>query len=304
LRTKYHKFARMLDQPKWDPYAPKCIGDIVGNQDIWQPLAENIRQNKCSHIVLCGPSGCGKSLFIRLLLEKEKQCPVLHIECTANAGLRDLRDLVRGFARGSRTAKGDYRWIVLEHADSLAGDTQAFLRRMMETTAHSTRFLFECCDAGAISEPILSRSILYTVNAPTDNELKYEIARRTEYALSEEELEAVCKMSVTNMRNAIYYGLAQKWNGTVSNLVALHARYKELVAAAPKGRDEREWMQWGIYAERECRYGGMDCRELLQIGWPTDPNVSYMRTQWSRLGGISSRALFFRTLHKIACGTT
>lgn len=296
------KLESMIDQIQWDPHTPRCIDDIVGNHDVLKPLAEDIRKNLCPHIVLCGPQGCGKSLFIRVVLELEKQCPTLHIECTANAGLRDLRDLIRGFARGSRTVEGDFRWIVLEHADSLAGDTQAFLRRMMETTAHSTRFLFECTDAGAISEPILSRSVLYTLNAPTVNEMMYEIQRRTDYDILTEELDALCKVAGMNMRNALYYALAHKWNSDVSDVVGTYRSYMDLIAkapSAPKG-EEKAWMEWGLYVERECRHSGLDCRELLHIGWPTDPNVSYMRTQWSRLGGISARALFFRTLHKIA----
>ncbi len=81
----------------------------------------------------------------------------------------------------------------------------------------------------------------------------------------------------------------------------MYKQYADLIGKAPTKKDKTgmEWLEWGLYVEKECRYNGLDCRELLHIGWPNDPNVSYMRTQWSRLGGISARALFFRTLHKI-----
>lgn len=287
----------MLDQPRWDPQAVKRISDIVGNQEIWQPLAADIRKNTCPHIVLCGPAGCGKSLFARLMLECEKRVPVLHIECTANSGLRDMRDAIRGFARGSRTGVGDYRWIILEHADSLAGDTQAFLRRMMETTSNSTRFLFECCDAGAISEPILSRSTLYAINAPTEAEIRSEIQRRTEYTLTEETVNSIYSLSANNIRNALYYALAVRWTGL--DCVGSYEKYKSILNKAPKVEDEQAWLDWAIYADKECRMLGLDCRDLLLFGWPTNPHISYMRNQWSRLGGISSRALFFRAVHKL-----
>jgi hypothetical protein len=300
----------MLDQAQWDPKTPRALGDIVGNGEIWRPLAEAIRKNTCPHVVLCGPTGCGKSLFARLLLEK--RVPTLRIECTANSGLRDLRDGIRGFARGSRTGKGEYRWVLLEHADALAGDTQAFLRRMMETTSNSTRFLFECADAGAISEPILSRSTLYVVNQPTDAEIRYEIQRRTENTLSSDALNAILKLSCRNMRNALYLALAARWNGDVLDVLGQHGIYKEILdkvpkeSNGPKGPDgpkesnEKAWVQWGIYAEKECRLRGIDCRDLLLFGWPTHPDISYMRNQWSRLGGISLRALFFRAVCKLS----
>ncbi len=289
----------MLDQTKWDPLTPKRVDDIVGNHDIWLPLADDIRKNVCPHIVLCGPSGCGKSLFANIVLERERSAPVLHIECTANSGLRDMRDSLRGFARGSRTGKGEYRWVILEHADALAGDTQAFLRRMMETTAHSTRFLFECTDAGAISEPILSRSTLYSANAPTESEVRYEIHRRTEFTLSDEKVAAIHQLTGPNMRNAIYYALAARWNGDVLDCVGNYGKYRTMLDRLPKDADESTWLHWAIDAEKECRILGLDCRDLLLFGWPTNPDISYMRNQWSRLGGISSRALFFRAAHKV-----
>ncbi len=292
----------MLDVAQWDPHTPRRIGDIVGNAEIWGQLAEKIRANTCPHIVLCGPAGCGKSLFLRVLLEYEMRIPLLRIECTANSGLRDLRDAVRGFARGSRTIKGDYRWILLEHADALAGDTQAFLRRMMETTSNSTRFLFECVDAGAISEPILSRSTIYTVGAPSESEMTYELHRRTENALTADTVKAIQQLSCANMRSAIYYALAAKWNGGLLDCTGTYELYKGILAKAPpKGSaNERAWIDWGIYAEKECRLLGIDCRDLLLFGWPMHPDISYMRNQWSRLGGISLRALFFRAVHCLA----
>ncbi len=283
----------MLDSKQWDPHTPTRWEDIVGNEATWKKLYEAIRTNVCPHIVLTGPAGCGKSLFIRLALAA---LPVLRIECTANAGLRDMRDGLRGFARGSRTAKGEYRWVVLEHADNLAGDTQAFLRRMMETTSHSTRFLFECTDAGAISEPILSRSTLYTVQAPTEGEMRYELQRRTEHTLQEKELISIYHLVNGNMRSAVYHALAVWWNRDIYDCVGIQEIYARILAARPTVKSERAWLEWAVFAERECRMTGVDCRELLCMGWPTDPDISYMCNQWSRLGGISARALFFRAV--------
>lgn len=295
----------MLDIAHFDPLAPQTIEDLVGNKDVWTLLADQIRMNQCPHIVLCGPAGCGKSLFIRLVLECEKYHPVLTINCTANAGLRDLRDAVRGFARGSRTAKGDFRWIVLEHADSLTADTQAFLRRMMETTSTTTRFLFECNDAGAIAEPILSRSTLFVVNNPDPTEIRYELARRTQFLLSDEEYDAILALK-TNMRTAVLYALSRRWISDISYTDRMTV-YKDILAKRPccagMGGDEKEdraWVSWAVMADQTCRLHGYDVRELLRVGWPNDADISHMlNVHWSRLGGISTRAIFFRCLQMV-----
>ena len=147
----------MLDTAIYDPYSPKSVAEIVGNTELWKELHNAIQTHKSSHIVLTGPAGCGKSLFLRLALS---EFPTLVIDCTANFGLRDVRESIRIFARGSRTVDGKHRWVIFEHADALTSDAQAFLRRMLETTSSSTRIVFECRDAGAISEPIHSRSTI------------------------------------------------------------------------------------------------------------------------------------------------
>jgi hypothetical protein len=278
----------MLDIPTYDPHSPKIVKDLVGNTPQWDSLASQIRNNSCPHIVLCGPAGCGKSLFLRIVLEDR---PLLIIDCTGNSGLRDLRDNLRSFSRGGRTSRGDYRWVVLEHADTLTSDTQAFLRRMMETTSGTTRFLFECQDAGAIAEPILSRSTLFTVSSPDETEVRYEIIRRT--GLSMVDAEAIVALCGSNIRKALLVALATRW--TKWNPTEECRKYRELLGTRPKEGSDA-WMHWAVYAEKRCRNDGLDYRTLLQVGWPNNEHVSYMKSQWSRLGGISTKALFFRCM--------
>lgn len=290
----------MLDIPHFDPNSPKRVEDIVGNKRVWNDLAGQVRTNKCPHIVLCGPSGCGKSLFVRIVMECEMFRPVLTINCTANSGLRDLRDSVRGFARGSRTGRGDFRWIVLEHADSLTADTQAFLRRMMETTSNTTRFLFECSDAGAIAEPILSRSSLFVVNAPDETEARYELMRRTDFVFNSSRIDSILAMK-TNMRTSLLHVLAMRWIPDMDTASDIK-HYHTLLAKRPMDEPSTssKWIEWAIDAEQSCRLNGLDIRELLMMGWPNDADISHMlKVHWSRLGGISTRAMFYRCLQMV-----
>lgn len=288
----------MLDSPQYDPQTPNIISDIVGNSDIWNQLEKQIRDNSCPHILLCGPAGCGKSLFLRLALENSKR-PILSIDCTANSGLRDLRDVLRGFSRGSRTNNGDYRWVILEHADSLAADTQAFLRRMMETTSNTTRFAFECRDAGAISEPILSRSTLFVVNSPEQTEIIYELKRRVTFEnqnnVPDEKIAEIASLCGGNMRKALMNLLSMKWNPDI-NIMNLSPLYEQI---KKKPDNALDWTKWAIETEMFCRNNGYDIRDVLQLAWPNNSHVFYICSQWSRLGGISPRALFYECISRI-----
>ena len=283
----------MLDNVAFDPHTPTSIDDIVGNHDVIQETAELIRTNNASHLILVGPQGCGKSLFLRLVL---KGFPVLMIDCTANSGLRSVRDSIRNFARGSRTNSGNMRWIVFEHAEILTSDTQAFLRRMLETTSASTRIVFECQNAGAMSEPIVSRSSIVSFNSPDTMEIIFELQRRTNYSIPKERLEIIVKYSYGNMRTALLNALACVHSPellTMETTDIIDSILAKRPLSGPNTDNNVAWVQWAVNTEYECRSAGIDIRDVLRQGWPHNPIVANTCAQWSRLGGTSPRTLFF-----------
>ena len=278
----------MLDTPTYDVDRPATLADLVGNTETWTRTAAAIAAGTAGHIVLVGPAGCGKSTFLRLALAGQTQ---MAVECTANAGLRDVRDTLRTFARGARPPDGRYRWIEFEHADGLAADTQAFLRRMLETTSGTTRIVFECRDVGAITEPILSRCTLVNVRAPDDTELLFEVQRRTQFTLGVAKATEICALSYGNLRMALLTALAMKHAGGTTP----HSVLSELLTKRPKSvlDEAAAWVEWAVNAERTCRDEGIDLRDVLRLGWPCNPTVAQTCAMWSRLGGTSPRTLFF-----------
>ncbi len=285
----------MLDSTAYDPHTPKCVDDIIGNNKIWKTLADCIISDKASNIIIVGPPGCGKSLFLRFAVAG-RRC--LRIECTANAGLRDVRDSIHLFACGAKTASDPLRWIIFEHADMLTADTQAFLRRMLETTAETTRFIFECRDVGAISEPILSRATIYNVSAPDETEVQYEIKRRSGFSISNSAAETICALSYGNLRTAILYTLAFKHCDCDFSKSEVDA----ILAKRPTESDLGKWVRWAIKTEDTCRSSGIDLRDVLRLGWPSHPVVHNTICTWPRLGGTSSRTLFFDCIYQIVRG--
>jgi hypothetical protein len=283
----------MLDGSFYDPHTPKCVDDIVGNDTAWKPLHAAIAADRAANIILVGPPGCGKSLFLRFALAGRR---ALRIECTANSGLRDVRDSIHIFACGAKTAGDHLRWVVFEHADMLTADTQAFLRRMLETTAETTRFVFECRDIGAITEPILSRATIVNLSTPDDTEVLFEIKRRTGFTISDDTAETICALSYGNLRTAILYALAFKHCGVEFP----KAEIDRLLVARPAGADAGDWVAWAVRTEEACRSNGIDLRDILRLGWPSHPIVNNTISTWPRLGGTSPRTLFFDCIYQVA----
>jgi hypothetical protein len=212
--------------------------------------------------------------------------------------LRDNRDSIRGFAKGGKTATGEFRWIILEHADNLNADTQAFLRRMLETTISHTRFLFETNEAGAISEPILSRTTLFNVNAPDETEIMYEVLRRTNFKLEKSKAEVIIKECGSNLRTILYHALVA-YNIPTLNLDHGLSTILELKSKKPDDKDDEKLIKWAIESENICRSNGIDLRLFLLHVWPNSSIVSNIISEWSRLGGTSCRAFFFSAIGKI-----
>ena len=280
----------MLDNWVYDSKSPKTIDDIVGNRDVITATAQLIRENKASHIILVGPQGCGKSLFLRIVLA---DVPKLKIDCTANSGLRSVRDNIRNFARGSKTMDGKLRWIIFEHAEMLTSDTQAFLRRMLETTSASTRIIFECRDAGAISEPILSRSSIVTFTAPDSTDITFELQRRTDYKLDKTIVEKIVKYSYGNLRTAVLNALSILHCPNTVHYGNGDDVIVSILKKRPGTSNNLEWVAWAVEAEQTCKNSGIDLRDILRQGWKQNPLVASTCAQWSRLGGTSPRTLFF-----------
>jgi hypothetical protein len=209
---------KTMDTDDNDPLRPRSINDLVGAATVWGHLENTLATDKPDppHLILAGPAGIGKSCALRMML---KGRITLWMRCSADPSLRDNRDRIKNVARRRTTGIG---WIVLEHADALHADSQAFLRRVMETSVGSTRFVLEVRDVAAIAEPLLSRTVLFNVPAPLPFEIRAEIQRRAP-ATSLAIAECLAKQSAGNVRWAVLQALASGDGYVAPEVAALAA---------------------------------------------------------------------------------
>jgi len=281
-----------MDSKTLDPNSPKLIKDIVGNTELWQNISNKIENRICPHLIICGPSGVGKSTFMRNCLLNRGYTVLIH-NCIADSGLRDVRDAIRSFARGGIDSNKNHRWVILEHADSLTADTQAFLRRLLETASGSTRFIFEVRESGAISEPILSRSWLCTVDTPSIPEIRYEILRRTNHELSFELADKIAYESCGNVRLAVHQALAL-WRNDMSNSQVGNGAevIEERWSLKPESDNSEIYCKWACETIQILRKQGADPRTFLRLKTNGNSHSLRVLSQWNRPGGASSRALW------------
>lgn len=171
---------------------------MTGLAGDWSRLSELTGRTDPPNLIVAGGAGTGKSAALRSLLAGQI---TMWLRCSGDMSLRDSRDRIKGAAR-RRVDAGSVAWIVLEHADMLHTDAQAFLRRVIETSLGGTRFALEVRDLAAIAEPLVSRCVLYHAPHLLPHEIRAEIQQQAP-ACSIEVATRLAEQSRGNLRWAI-----------------------------------------------------------------------------------------------------
>lgn len=239
-----------MDTATHDPHRPTAPEQMVGAVT-WGRLRRVL--GAAQHVVVAGAAGCGKSCALRLLLGPTVS---LWFRCSADPSLREGRERIKAVAR--RRGEG-IAWIVLEHADLLQSDAQAFLRRVIETSNGSTRFVLEVRDLAAVAEPLLSRTVLFNVPPLLDYEVRGETMRRVP-GLSLAEADRIAAQAHGNVRWAVLQALGGGDSLVAPTVlpVASVGGWGALLAAMEEisrtGSSQREWI--GVAAGDWDRPGG------------------------------------------------
>ncbi|MCS7316697.1 MAG: AAA family ATPase [Candidatus Dojkabacteria bacterium] len=141
-----------------EKYRPKTIEDFVWNDET---LKENvykwIKNKQIPNLLLTGTPGTGKT-SLALLLFKELNIDkndILFINASSNRGIDTIRDIIINFA--STMPMGNFKYILLDEADSLTQTAQLSLRNVIESYVSICRFILTGNYSNKIIPPLKSR---------------------------------------------------------------------------------------------------------------------------------------------------
>jgi len=196
-----------------EKYRPKKLNEIVGLKHIVNSIQAFLKNPKTiPHLLLAGIPGTGKTTMAlciaRELFGKNWKTFTLELNASDERGINTVRDRIKGFSRYSRASFGNvpFALIVLDESDQMTRPAQTALRRIMETSSRTSRFILICNYSNKIIEPIQSRCAIFRfskLNEKAMVEHIKNIAEKEKLLLSEEVAEKIIEYSNGDLRYAI-----------------------------------------------------------------------------------------------------
>ncbi|HZA07239.1 MAG TPA: replication factor C small subunit [Nitrososphaeraceae archaeon] len=163
---------KILSNLMWvEKYRPVKLEQVINQKEIVNGLKNLIKNPyEIPHLLFAGPAGVGKTTtalcIARELLGEDWQRNTLELNASDERGIKMVRERVKEFAAVMKLAidtKDDvsFRIIILDEADEMTSEAQTALRRIIEDSSKTTRFIIICNYLSQIIEPIQSRCVVF-----------------------------------------------------------------------------------------------------------------------------------------------
>lgn len=152
-----------------EKYRPQKLEDIVNQKEIITGITNLVRSPDIPHMLFSGPAGVGKTTaalcIAKEILGDEWRKNTLELNASDERGIKMVRERVKEFAASVKLASdkdfGKPKIIILDEADEMTSEAQTALRRIIEDSARTTRFIIVCNYLSQIIEPIQSRCVVF-----------------------------------------------------------------------------------------------------------------------------------------------
>ncbi|MGE5187422.1 MAG: replication factor C small subunit [Betaproteobacteria bacterium] len=196
-----------------EKYRPKTLDEVIGLKDITDSLKAFMRNPQTMpHLMFAGVPGTGKTTIAlaiaKTLYGTNWKSLTLELNASDERGIDTVRDRIKTFSvyGPSRLANVPFALIILDECDQMTGPAQTALRRIMETSSRTSRFILICNQSSKIIEPIQSRCAIFRFSRLDRQAMKEHlqwIAKQEKVDLLPQAAERIVDYAEGDLRHAI-----------------------------------------------------------------------------------------------------
>ena len=196
-----------------EKYRPKSLNEVVDLKDIVESLKAFMKNPKTMpHLMFAGIPGTGKTTLALCIAHELYGANwrnfTLELNASDERGIDTVRERIKDFSRYSRAGFENvpFSLVILDESDQMTGPAQTALRRIMETSSRTSRFILICNQSSKIIEPIQSRCAIFRFSRldrqAMKDQLQY-IAKKEGVTLVSEAADRIVDYAEGDLRHAI-----------------------------------------------------------------------------------------------------
>jgi len=212
-----------MAQEIWtEKYRPKSLEDVIGHTAIKRTFEWYIKNGDMPNVLLYGKPGVGKTAlahaFGREMFGSYYHQNFRELNASDDRGINVVRTDIKDFAEYAPDGDYAFKILYLGEIDGLTKDAQDALKRTIEVSHDTVRFMADCNNVNALIPAILSRFVRIYAKPLPMRMIKYQIhnivmEEELDKQINSEAVDYIIKAADGDMRQALQILQALPYDG-------------------------------------------------------------------------------------------